>query len=154
MMAVSLAAQLLRYGAQAEAVEQWKIDHVEAMHCRNIEEIVRTGLSALADMRRLNEEWAKDIETGTSEFSWEEAQEFAECYRRWLGFREPLLRMIDACEAKDFSVEGADDFRVACREVALMCLDVERVRESIAALDAGRGIPFDQAMYALRNPLR
>jgi hypothetical protein len=151
MMADWVAEQLRVYSSTVEKIEQWQLDHLEAMVCGDAEHALRYGLTMLESVRRDNESWASAIERGTIQFSWEQAEIFADFYRSWSATSQTLVPIIEQLESIGFMVDGAEEFRTACREVALMSLDVDRVRDNIGALEAGRGTTLDQAMYALRN---
>jgi hypothetical protein len=62
-----------------------------------------------------------------------------------------MLEAVRACEELGYTVEGAGQFREACREVSLMSLDTPRVRQSIDSLREGQGIGLQQAMDELRH---
>ena len=142
------------YDAQSNQVEAWKAAHFEAMRCREIEDAVHLGLMIIANIRRHNEQWARDIEGSEIAFTWNDADGFAKLFRWWREKSELLLRAIEVCEANGFAVEGSADFRKACRDVDLMSLDTNRIRASVESLSHGSGISFTQAMNGLRNSLR
>jgi hypothetical protein len=142
------------YDTQSAQVEAWHHAHGEAMRCREFEDAIQLGLTVLANIRRHNERWAKDIERSQLEFSWNDAERFARLFRWWREKSESLLKGIRGSELNGFTVEGAAGFREACREVDLMSLDTDRVRESIESLQHGSGISFAQAMHGLRNSIR
>ena len=138
------------YDAQSKHVEAWKTAHVEAMQCREIEDAIQLGLMILANIRRHNERWAKDIESSRIVFAWDDAESFAKLFRWWRERSELLLRAIKVCEENRFAVEGSPDFRKACLDVDLMSLDTDRVRASVESLKQGQGTTFTQAMHGLR----
>ena len=142
------------FNAQALQVEAWKAAHDEAMQCAEIEDAIQLGLMILANIRRHNEQWAREIDAAQTAFAWRDAERFAELYRWWRDRSEPLVDGIAACEAAGFSVTGSADFRDACRDVDLMSLGTDRVQASIESLNQGRRISFQQAMNGLRNSLR
>ena len=65
------------YDIQSRHVDAWKAAYVEAMQCREIEDAVNLGLMILANIRRHNERWAKDIESSRIPFTWDDAESFA-----------------------------------------------------------------------------
>ncbi len=142
------------YDTQSNQVESWQQAHDEAMQCREMEDAIQLGLMVLANIRRHNERWAKDIEGSRTVFSWDDAEGFARLFRWWRERSESLLKGIKRSEANGFAVEGSADFRQACREVDLMSLDTDRVRSSIESLQNGSGTNVKQAMNGLRNHLR
>ena len=139
------------YNAQAQQVDTWQQAHDEAMQCREIEDAIQLGLMILANIRRHNDRWAKDLESSPGAFSWEDAESFARLFRWWREKSESLLGGIKSREASGFAVDGAAHFRQACREVDLMSLDVDQVRASIESLQSGSGMSLTQAMNGLRN---
>ena len=142
------------YDAQSRHVDAWKVAHVEAMQCREIEDAIHLGLMILANIRRHNERWAKDIESSRLAFAWNDAESFAKLFRWWRDRSELLLGAIEVCEVNGFAVHGSVDFRQACLDVDLMSLDTDRVRASVESLNQGAGTSFAQAMNGLRNSLR
>jgi hypothetical protein len=142
------------YDAQSRRADTWKAAHVEAMQCREIEDAIHLGLMILANIRRHNERWAKDIESSRISFTWEDAESFANLFRWWRERSELLLGAMKVCEASGFAVEGSADFRKACLDVDLMSLDMNRVRASVESLNEGPGTSLTQAMHGLRNSLR
>jgi hypothetical protein len=124
------------------------------MQCREIEDAIQLGLTVLANIRRHNEHWAREIEFSRVVFSWKDADKFSQLFRWWREKSEALLRAVKRHEASGFSVAGAADFHEACRDVDLMSLDTDRVRTSIESLESGNGTSLAEAMNGLRNRTR
>ena len=149
-----LNEQRVCYDQLSGRVESWKTAHLKAMACRDIEEGIRLGLVILTNIRRRHEAEMIEIEDGNADFSWESFRDFNEAYRWWLDRSNLLLEAVSACEAENYRVDGADDFRREVQDVALMSLDVDRDRQSLTSFEEGRGTPSKQAMDDLRNRLR
>jgi hypothetical protein len=142
------------YNEISQEAETWKVRHDEAMLCRDIEDAIGIGLSILESIRRRGEHWAREIEDGGAQFSWDQSRELAEQYRWWLEPSTVLLEAIDACERENYQIQNARRFRDAYQDVSLMSLDVDRDRQSLASLATGSGIPAKEAMDALRRGVR
>lgn len=135
-------------------IGSWKPAHREAMGVRDLEDVIAYALTWLGRLRRHAGEWARTVEAAAAEFTWEQADDFASWYRRWLNLADGLLEAVRECEEQNYQVEGADRLRVEHRDVSLMCLDTEEVRTSIVSLEEGQGVPAKQAMDELRDRLR
>ena len=144
----------LPFDLYVDQAEAWKHAHVEAMHCRDVEQAVRFGLFIIHDIQRENSRWAQEVQCGAAPFSWQEAEQFAECYQWWLERSRLLLDEICRCEAVGFDVEQAAAFREQYREISLLPLDIAKVQRSVESLEQGGGISHAQALHALRNPVR
>jgi len=142
------------YQEISEHAETWRGRHHEAMFCRDIEDAIELGLAILQNIRRRSESWAREVEHGTVQFSWEESRAVAERYQWWLARSAALLQAVEALERENYQIEGADRFRKEYRDVSLMSLDVDLDRQSLASLAAGGGIPAKEAMDALRRGVR
>lgn len=129
----------------------WRDANVEAMRRRELEENVRVGLFVLEEIQRHNALWGEDIERGKEQFSWESAERFANEYRAWQNESAVLRRAVGEFEQREFAVDGAGVLREKYREVALLPLDISRVRHSIETLEHGKCIPLLQAMDELHR---
>jgi hypothetical protein len=137
-----------------EQVESWKREHEEAMCCRDLEDAIAFLVMCVERLDRRSEEWAREIEAGTVEFSWDHSEETAGWYRRWLDVAAAFLKAIGVYETQSYEVVGAAGLRKKYQEVFLMCLDPGKAREAIESLERGHGIPADRAMNELRDRLR
>jgi hypothetical protein len=149
----SLHHQLQFFDDQSKVLESWQSAHTEAMYCRYIEDQISLGLSIFANISRHQQRWSEEVQRQAEIFSWEIAEEYASCYRWWKKKSEELLKAIVDGENRGFQVGGAQEFREKLREVSLMSLDIQRIKQSMESLEAGHGVAFDQAMYALRHPV-
>ena len=144
-----LESQLGLYKKQCEELEAWQADHLEAMRCRSLEDAISFGLSLLKNIQRHNAAWAADIESGLSEFSWEDAKQFAAWYGGWLEESKHLIRAMKEYEKRGYGVEGANLFREQFTDISLLPLDIDNTKKSIESLAAGRGIPLKKAIDEL-----
>ena len=144
-----LEDQLGLYKKQCEELESWQADHLEAMRCQSLEDAISFGLSLLKNIQRHNTAWAADIESGLTEFSWEDAKQFAAWYGWWLDRSKLLLTAVTDYEKRGYNVEGANLFREQFTDISLLPLDIENTKKSIESLAAGRGIPLKQAVDEL-----
>jgi hypothetical protein len=150
---VFIEERLALLGRQAQQLEeQWERDHHAVQACWLVEDGLRFCLSILESLRRLTAQWAEETRKQPPvEYPWDVADRLAEVYRHWQRFSGMMLEAVRACEKQGYTVEGADQFREACREVSLMSLDTPRVRQSIESLRQGGGTPLRQAMDELRH---
>ncbi|MEN6451256.1 MAG: hypothetical protein ABFC96_12255 [Thermoguttaceae bacterium] len=149
-----LNEQRICYDQLSERAEGWKSDHHKAMACRDVEQAVAIGLAILKNIRRWHETSAREVEQGATDFSWDSFEAVCGAYRWWLERSTVLLDVIAACEAGNFNVDGADDFRNEVRDISLMSLNVGQDRQAIASLEADKGIPSGKAMDEVRDRLR
>jgi hypothetical protein len=139
------------YQSGSGELEHWQIAHFEAMACLQLEEVIELGLSLLAMMHRRCELQARLAERKDRQSQLLEQKDITEWYHWWLTRSEPLLDIIQGCEAAGYEVARADQFRTACDDVALLPLDFDRVKSNVEDLEAGKGVPFEQAMNELQN---
>jgi hypothetical protein len=138
------------YKTQAEESESWAAAHDEAMACCDLEDAIGLGLTVLENLRR------RSARCGEAQGPlWNTASELARVYSSWLDVSRHLLDgAVRRLEGRGFKVERADELRQACRDVALLPLDTDRIRRSLDSLASGKGIPMKQALDGLRNRLR
>lgn len=141
------------FGRQALRLEeQWERDHHAIQACWLAEDAIRFGLSILESLRHLTAQWADQTRgRPAEEFSWDAPERLAAVFRQWQEFGGTLLELLRALDELGYKVYGAGLLGEACREVALMSLDIPRVRQSIEALQEGRGITLQQAIDELRH---
>jgi hypothetical protein len=150
----TLHDQLKFYNDQSKVLEQWQSAHREAMYCRYVEDQICLGISIFSNINRHQNRWSEEVRLDPRRFSWEIAKQYADCYNWWKSRSEELLIAIVDCEKRGFLVDGAAEFREKLREVALMGLDIGRIKQSVESLEAGQVLTLDQAMYALRHPIQ
>lgn len=132
----------------------WKTADEQAMLCWNVQDALSLGLTVLENIRRRHRLWMEKVDAGTFTFNPEDARGLASQFQQWLKAGRAVIGLLEECEKGGYVVERAGEFREACREVALMSTDIDRVQASVASLDEGRGIPETQALDELRNRLR
>ncbi len=104
--------QIEAYGRE---VERWRLEHDDAMKCRDFELLLKLGLDAFETLNRI------DAEVTASVFRGERDQAdigFVELvYRLWRVPAIEVERRLEDFERSGFRVEFADEDRAACREV-------------------------------------
>lgn len=133
----------------SEQAERWKLDHDEAMACRDLEQLLVMGLMLAFSIDMIDTNWRTAMLADQVEYDLAEEEEIRGRYRAWLAPAADILGRIEAMEAKGFAVKWADEFRRAHREaVSLTVPDAEffsgeaLVELRDAAIDshrAGRG---------------
>ena len=101
-----------------QEVRGWQADHISAMRCLNVEGLVRVGLSAFEFINWLDEELSLVLlrERADAATLGEMRDGINGLYQSWL---VPCDRVEDAvrrCETDGYEVDGAEEFRAACRE--------------------------------------
>lgn len=104
---------LAAYSAQAE---RWKRDHVEAMECRDLEQLLLMGLFLSLSIDLIDTNWRTAMLGGQVEFDPAEEAEILGHYRTWLAPAADILARIEAMEAAGYKVQWADQFRRAHRD--------------------------------------
>lgn len=149
-----LESQIRLYEQQSGKVEAETQDHLEPMHCRNLEDLIGFGLLTLERIMRHNGQWSDDVRSGGAEFTWDDSERFAKAYKIWLRSTRQIIESAARCQERGCELDGVDELRSAFKDISLMSLDTERLKSSVESLQQGRGIPHAQAMNELRDSLR
>ena len=96
--------------------EQWQANHLAAMSCRNVEDLVRLSIQTVEWINREEENWRYSVLSGTTAYSEVEERSFAAMYDRWLRLCRNFLEPLSRIEGQGFVVEMADRFRAHIRE--------------------------------------
>jgi hypothetical protein len=143
---MSQAVNILRNQVDASA-EAWKVDHVEAMACRDVERLLACGLELFSIGRRADDEWSRSVEAG-SPFDVAKAEGIIEFYRWWIGPCDHILRRIEESERKSYKVDRADEFRKAvCLTRGIISMSAESIGRSMQQAASGETISLDEALY-------
>jgi len=114
---VEAQESLARYERKTDYYEEhWKQDHQEAMRCFDFEEVLAFGLSLYDYLNRIDEAWRAKVHRQLISYDAEFDRLIEELYRLWLKPCDRILNRLTSFE-KHFEVEGAKEFRAACREV-------------------------------------
>jgi hypothetical protein len=119
-----------------------------------LENIVALALLMVSRVDRLRESWFPRDHEDASNFDWSRAEQVAELYKQWLGMVEPIVSKLRAREPRFEKLSGMEELKARYRDVKLMCLDMDHLKDSIGFFNSGGGIPFDVAMEELRNKLQ
>jgi hypothetical protein len=144
----NLRGQIDLYTQQSES---WKPEHDEAMACRNLEDVIRLGISIFRGVQRVDQEWSEEVRSGAKSFNKDEAKEVADWYEWWYRPCPKVLGDIAGFEQRGYTVDGATEFRECCRATQLKKLDVDAVLRSVDQLNSGKGRRLSEAMDELRG---
>lgn len=108
-----------RIDSYHRGVEQWKIDHDDAMECLDLELILQEGLSIYDAINHFDEKWRSIVYDNPATYDREADDLIRKAYERWLTISEWILKshLIEEHQQRGFQVEYADKLRAACREV-------------------------------------
>ena len=102
---------------QLEAYEEgWKVDHDEAMRCRDFEENLAVGINIFHSLMQVDVTRRHRIESGREEFIASEDGDMLGWFRWWLRPTEGAMARIRYFEQKFGAVDGAAEFRRCCEE--------------------------------------
>lgn len=110
----SVRQRLEDYGEQ---VDVWKNDHQRAMYCMEFELLLEHGLSLLAQLNSIDEKIRLKFFRGEVEYDSQYDDILTGYYQQWLKPCDKLLAELKSLKNEGFSVERAEEFRSACREV-------------------------------------
>ena len=97
--------------------ERWKANHLAAMSCLDLEDLLRLCVETVEWINREEEGWRRSVLSGGHSYSEQEEQLFTDQYNRWLTLCRNFLGRIAELERQGFVVELADRFRSHIREV-------------------------------------
>jgi len=119
--------------------ESWKIDHDQAMACRDFEDWLDVGLHLLEVVRRADERYRDDVKTGKVPFRREDAQQLVQVYSYWLEPCDHLLSALKAFEDDGYQIENAEVFRRACRLTCIPGIEPESLARAADQFQRGKG---------------
>lgn len=94
-----------------ETVDRWESDHVDAMECLDLEQLLRVGIWLYDLLHETDKRWRTALAEGKAQYDPKVDKAFDEVFDMWL---EPCA-LVDArikkCESKKYRVEGAREFR-------------------------------------------
>ncbi len=107
----AFSAQVEAFAEEVERQERWKVDHLEAIECLNLEALVAFGVMAYEAVDSAD----RKIRTLVAQRKAQVGPDFwrlvEESMRGWIKAASGVLPAIAACELKGLSVERADTFR-------------------------------------------
>jgi len=140
-------------GLFGEQSESWKKPHNEVMlayrKADGLAESIAYGLFILERITRCSmgeSEPGSEVQVTVSQ-----AKRLCEAYRQWYNTAGVVLTVIEASEAAQFPVEGADRFREAHRELGMRMRALAHLSESVANLENGLAKPLEEVLNGLRN---
>jgi hypothetical protein len=104
---------LLEFDRQTE---RWNADSKAAERCIRLELRLAIGILQYNMLNRIDEVWRTYVLRGAVEYSVKMDEQIGDLYRLWYKSCARLLPHLAACEKEGFVVEGAMEFRSACRE--------------------------------------
>ena len=106
------------------AEDTWQQDHKDAMECRNLEDQIELGIGILGLLAQLTSNLRADENAWRREL----VVQATELYARWISRSEAILSQVAMCEAKNFKVDRADEFRECVAKTKAVPLDVDEVQ--------------------------
>src|SRR5258708_4481066 len=107
------------YGAQSE---QWNVDHQEAMACRDLEDLMRFGLTILTGLEQFNESQKRICVTDVSRT--------CALYELWYRKSVPLLSAASEIESRNYSVDAIEEFRAKVESIAVIIGQLQRIGQA------------------------
>ena len=134
-------------GVVAEQLNQeqdaWKAQHAEAMECRDFEDLLRRGLTFYQMIRFTDKAWSRKVQDGRLPFKKGKLREIHQLYEWWSKPCDSVMSRLQEME-KGFRIDGAEEFREACRFVrSILGFRVEEVAESMAQAAKGETVPLN-----------
>lgn len=123
-MATSIAKR------QLDAIEeQWRANHLEAMSCRKLEDVLLLCIETFERIGREEEEWRLAVLTGQQASGCEEPSYSLELYSLWAKVCPEFLERVSFFEARGYVVEHSERFRACLREAqGILTSDAEFFR--------------------------
>jgi hypothetical protein len=132
--------------------ESWKVAHIEAMECVNLEEIISSGLDWFNAWRREDEEWSRSVQSGAKAFDVNKAEELLRFYRKFLSPTNYLLERIAATERRGYNIGRVLEFKDAVKlATAISTLSAERIAKSVEQKKLGQTIPLETVLYGVQG---
>jgi len=107
----AFSAQVEAFTKEAGRQESWKVDHLEAMACLNLEALVAFGVMAYEAVDSADRKIRTLVAEGKAKVEPDFWRLVEETMRGWVKAACGVLPAIAACEVKGFAVERADTFR-------------------------------------------
>ncbi|QDT67078.1 hypothetical protein [Calycomorphotria hydatis] len=101
----------------ANDVEQWQVDHELAMICYDVEEKLAVGLCIYGIVNDLDEAYRLAVAEGELEYLESFDETMLTIFGWWLRPCDKLIREINYLQDKGHTIERADEFITATREV-------------------------------------
>lgn len=92
-------------------------DHETAMECLDFEGFLAFGLSLVRFVDRFDLAWQSKVRKGLIPPQKEIEDLVDAMYKAWMHPCDRVMKRIEEFEKEGFQVSGAEDFRLACREV-------------------------------------
>jgi hypothetical protein len=102
--------------AYADRAEQWKVDHIEAKACYDLEATLVWGLSLFFAIDLIDNNRHYMVFRNSAEYDPAAEQAVENLYKDWLRPADQLLARIEEMERSGYVVKWSDPFRRACRE--------------------------------------
>jgi hypothetical protein len=104
-------------GAFSDKAESWKVEHAEAMLCRDLEDALVLGIAVHFAISIVDTNWHDSVFSDKVEYDVSDEQAIAEYYREWLQDAEYFFGRLEKTEAAGYQVKLSEQFRRAYREV-------------------------------------
>jgi hypothetical protein len=100
--------------------EPWMRDHEEAMSCLDLEEKLVWGMTVFRTMNRIEAGLLERISEGHDGLTASKLADIDACYRLWLDVSEDYLAVAQRLLAREYEVNGLDEFRATVEEARAM----------------------------------
>jgi len=99
--------------SQVKCGEQWKMDHVRAMECANLEDIIKLGMSLYGIIRGIDDLWSRQVQSRATKFDPSVVEALEKAYNWWIKPCADIIKSISKFEIDGYKVAGAAELRDA-----------------------------------------
>ena len=107
----AFSAQVAAFSKEAGRQERWKVDHVEAMACLNLEALVAFGIMSYEAVDSADRKIRALVASGKATVEPDFWNAVSSAFEDWVKTARGTLPSIEVCERTGFKVERADHFR-------------------------------------------
>jgi hypothetical protein len=131
--------------------ESWKGPHQRVMECRNLEVLIRRGLTIYRAIQTLDTHYSNTVRAGLVKWDSEAAKQIEVLYVQWLGPCPYVFQQIEEMEASGLEVDGAKDLRLAYNNCPARGFDVASTEKAAQQVAKGEAVSKDDALNGLRR---
>lgn len=119
-----------------------------------VDELVLKAIQLHSRLDRQHERWAKPIREGGQPFNMEEGKSWQAAFQQWADEARRIIVRARTYEQRGIHVDQLAELRTALMHCDYDGVDIEKLVQSAAALDAGRGIPGAEICDEIQRRLR
>lgn len=90
--------------------------HVEAMECRDCEDLLELGIFAFRCLEKAEQRWKEGVEAGLLPFDPQQVSHFLGWFESWLPPCDLVEQWINVHQVRGYTIEHLDEFRVCCEK--------------------------------------